>query len=275
VGPGPDTDVALEEFVPLSRVGSRTLLPWEQQERSKDDSPGARARLARVPARAAAPLCWPQLTRLQHPRDDRRYAARHMAVRLDEMVAAWPLICPHHPELIAAHLLSPLSDGLGPGRNAAVTALRGLANLTGEFGKICHLAPATGLSGASAEVRIAAADAWARLAVQGRLNPSLAVDAIEFGVTGGVLKLSRIADGLGHAALDPAAAPGTARTCLLATAALLPAKPAGLHLLVELAAKAGATSGMPEVPAPVVELASGRDNTKLAEAARRLTRLAH
>ncbi len=29
VGPGPDTDVALEEFVPLSRVGSRTLLPWE------------------------------------------------------------------------------------------------------------------------------------------------------------------------------------------------------------------------------------------------------
>ena len=207
------------------------------------------------------------------PLDGRRYAAHHMGVRLDEMIAAWGLICPHHPELIAAHLLSPLSDGLEQGRNAAVTALRGLASLTGEFGQISHLALVTGLSGASAEVRIAAADAWTRLAAQGRLNPSLAAESIELGVTGGVLKLSRIADGLGYAATDQAAAQGVAHACLLATAALLPAKPAGLHLLLELAAQAGAASVMPEVPAQLAELARARGNTKLAEAARRLTRL--
>jgi hypothetical protein len=40
-------------------------------------------------------------------------------------------------------------------------------------------------------------------------------------------KLSRIADGLGHAAPDPVAAAGIAQACLTATAALLPAKPAG------------------------------------------------
>jgi len=51
---------------------------------------------------------------------------RHAGVRLDEMIAAWHLLCPHQPELVAAHLLSPLSDGLGAGRNAAATALRGL-----------------------------------------------------------------------------------------------------------------------------------------------------
>jgi hypothetical protein len=89
-----------------------------------------------------------------------------------------------------------------------------------------------------------------------------------------VLKLSRIADGLSHAAPDPAAATSVAQACLLATATLLPAKPAGLHLLLELAATAGAASGLPEMPAPVAELARGREDTKLAEAARRLTRLA-
>ncbi|HTR91632.1 MAG TPA: DUF6493 family protein [Trebonia sp.] len=274
-GPGTEDGLTLEVFVRLPGVRARYLLPQEQQERSSDDDSRVRARLAHVPARAAAALCWPLLTGLEHPRDGRAYSVFHGPFRLDEMIAAWPLTCPHHPELIAAHLLSPLSDGIEHGRNAAVTALRGLAGLTGEFGNICHLALATGLSAASAEVRIAAADAWARLAVQGRLNPSLAAESIELGVTGGVLKLSRIADGLGHAAVDPATAPGVAQTCLLAAATLLPAKPAGLHLLLELAAKAGAASAMPEVPAPVAELARGKENTKLAEAARRLTRLAH
>jgi hypothetical protein len=196
-----------------------------------------------------------------------------MGIRLDEMIAAWPLLCPHDPELIAAHLLSPLSDGLGPGRNAAVTAVRGLASLAGAFGKICHLALVTGLSGASADVRIAAADAWTQIAGEGRVDPALAAEAIELGVTRGALKLSRIADGLGHAAPDPVGSAGVAQACLTAAVALLPAKPAGLHLLLELAAQASAVSGMPELPAPVAALARSKGTSKLAEAARRLTRL--
>jgi hypothetical protein len=43
-------------------------------------------------------------------------------IRWDEIVAAWPLLAPHQPELIAAHLLRPLSDGLEPGRSAATVA---------------------------------------------------------------------------------------------------------------------------------------------------------
>jgi len=189
------------------------------------------------------------------------------------MIAAWHLLCPHNPELIAAHLLSPLSDGLGPGRNAAGTAVRGLASLAEEFGKICHLALVTGLSAASAEVRIAAADAWTQIAGEGRLDPALAAGALEFGVTRGALKLSRVADGLGHAAPDPVASAGIAQACLTATVALLPAKPAGLHLLLELAAQESTVSGLPELPAPVAALARSKGTSKLAEAARRLTRL--
>jgi hypothetical protein len=267
--PGADEELALEPSVTLPRAGFRAM-PWE---RFTEDGTGVHARLARVPESASAPYCWPLLTHLAHPLDDRQFAVGHTGIRLDEMIAAWPLLCPHNPELVAAHLLSPLSDGLGPGRNAAGTAARGLASLAGEFGRICHLALVTGLSAASAEVRIAAADAWTQIAGEGRLDPALAAGALEFGVTRGALKLSRIADGLGHAAPDPVASAGITQACLTATVALLPAKPAGLHLLLELAAQASTVSGLPELPAPVAALARSKGTSSLAEAARRLTRL--
>src|SRR5260221_3615428 len=101
------------------------------------------------------------------------------------MIAAWHLLCPHDPELIAAHLLSPLSDGLGPGRNAAVTAVRGLATLAGKFEEIFHLPPVTRLSGGSADLRIAAADAGKQIAPEGRLGPAPAAAAVEPLVTRG------------------------------------------------------------------------------------------
>jgi hypothetical protein len=247
-------------------------LPWGRQ-RYTEDSDGVYAWLARVPASASAPHCWPLLTDLAHGLDDRQHAVHHTGIRLDEMIAAWHLLCPHDTELIAAHLLNPLSDGLGPGRNAAVTAVRGLASLAGAFGKICHLALVTGLSGASADVRIAAADAWRQIVLQGRLDPALAAEAIQLGVTGGALKLSRIAESLGHVAPDPVAAASVAQACLTAAAALLPAKPPGLHLLLELTALASTMSETPELPAPIPALALGKGTSKLAEAARRLTRL--
>ena len=269
--PGADEEPALEPFATRPRVGFCETR-WGR-ERFIEGSTGVHARLARVPKSASAPYCWPLLTQLGHSLDDRQLAVERSGVRLDEMIAAWHLLTPHDPELIAAHLLSPLSDGLGPGRNAAVTAVRGLASLAGAFGKICHLALVTGLSGASADVRIAAADAWKQIAREGRLDPALAAEAIDLGVTGGALKLSRIADGLGHASPDPVAAAGVAQACLTATAALLPAKPPGLHLLLELAARASTIAGTPDLPAPVAALARSKGISKLAEAARRLTRL--
>lgn len=268
--PGTAGELALEPFTTRPEAGVRAT-PWGQEGITVGIA-AVRARLARAPKSASAPHCWPLLTSLTHHLDSRAYAVYHAGVRLDEVVAAWHLLCPHDPELFAAHLLSPLSDGLGPGRNAAVTAVRGLAGLAGTFGRICHLALITGLAGASAEVRIAAADAWTQIAGQGRLDPALAAAAIELGVAGKALKLSRIADGLGHVALDPAAAASVAQACLTAAAALLSARPPGLHLLLELAARAGTMSAMPEMPAPVAALARSKEKSKLAEAARRLTR---
>ena len=121
-----------------------------------------------------------------------------------------------------------------------------------------------------AEARIAAADAWTRIALSGRLDPALAAEAISLGVSGGALKLSRIADGLRHAAAEPVAAAGVAQACVSAAAALLAARPAGLHLLLEVTAQASATSGVPELPGGITGLAATKSGSRLAEAARRL-----
>jgi hypothetical protein len=204
-----------------------------------------------------------------------------------------PLLLPHQPELVAAKLLLPLSDGLTSGRHPAARdaaeSLPAVGVMTGSaggaatggrrFGPMCHLALVTGMASASADTRIAAASAWVRVALDGRLDPALAAQAIAGGVSGNVFKLNRIAESMGHAALDPAATASIAAACLAASTPLLPAGPPGLHLLLELAARCFATTagsalpGLPGLPVPIADLASSRDRTKLGEAARRLARL--
>jgi hypothetical protein len=205
-----------------------------------------------------------------------------------------PMLLPHQPELVAANLLPPLSDGLASGSHpaareaaqclpavGAAIAIAGAAGGRG-FGRMCHLALVTGMASASADTRIAAASAWARVAVDGRLDPDLAAEAIAGGVRANVFKLNRIAESLGHAALEPAATAGIAATCLAASASLLSVRPPGLHLLLELAARCSAATagsalpglpGWPGLPVPIADLAASRDPTKVGEAARRLARL--
>jgi hypothetical protein len=199
-----------------------------------------------------------------------------------------PLQLPHQPELVAANLLVPLSAGLASGSDPAAreaaqalpavgAATIGTPDDGRGFGRICHLALVTGMASASADTRISAAAAWVRVALDGRLNPGLAAAAIADGVATDVFKLNRIAQSMGHAALDPAAAAGIAAAWLSAAAALLPGRPPGLHLLLELAARCVAAvpgAALPALPAPVADLARSRGRSKLAEAARRLARQA-
>jgi hypothetical protein len=115
-----------------------------------------------------------------------RFLPRGLAnevLRSNEHVAAWPLLAPHHPELIAAHLLRPLAAGLIPGRSAASAAVRVVARLRGSVGIIGHIAVVAGLASAEADARIAAAETWGQLAQEGRLDPGLAAEAISFGVS--------------------------------------------------------------------------------------------
>ncbi len=192
-----------------------------------------------------------------------------------------PLLLPHQPELVARHLLPPLSVGLTPGSHPEAREAAKCLSVTGTvpgsgFGRMGHLALVTALASGSADTRLAAAEGWTRAALDGRLDPDLAAAAITDGVSAVVLKLNRIAESLGQAALDPAATAGVADVCLAAAAALLPVRPPGLHLLLELAARcrtAIPAAVLPALPAPIAKLAASRDRTKLGEAARRLARL--
>jgi hypothetical protein len=224
--------------------------------------------------------CWSLLADIPTTNRDQwnRNMIWHVGGRIDEVAAGLPLLCPNNPELIAAHLLGPLSRGLEGSRSGALPALRGLASPGREFGRIGHLAMVTGLASAEASTRIAAAEVWARVSSDGRLAPDLAALAVTDGVADYAFKLTRLADGLRPLAADPATAVGVARACVVATVALLDSKPArlrpqGLHLLLELAARAGAVSVVPELPASITGLAAASARTKLAEAARRLIRL--
>jgi hypothetical protein len=239
--------------------------------------------LARIPAPAPAvgkgkrgqggSHCWALLTALDNPLRDfhRLYGYRwEDNGRTPDNLAAWPAMCPWQPELAAAHLLRPLSDGLKTGGSPAAFAVGRLADPGHALGPVGHLALLTGLAAAGADTRIAAAGVWSQAALDGRLSPELAANALVTGVSGGAVKLSRVADGLQHACLEPLAGYRIVETVLAAAGALIPIRPPGLHLLLELAARIGASTGIPDLPGPVTAIAARRAGTQLVAASRRL-----
>jgi len=232
--------------------------------------------LARItsdpPGAAGESRCWQMLIYLPNPLVGFGYDRVHSAWD-SPVVASWPLLCPWQPELAAARLLRPLSACLvpGPGRaGPGAAAVMGLTRSSAPLGPIGHLALLTGLCAAEVSVRIAAADVWTQAALTGRLDPSLAADALVKDVTGEAIKLTRLADGLRDASRRPPSALIHRQGPFASADQLIPANRPGLHLLPELAAEIGATMPLPQPPESIVAVAAGKGSTKLAVAARRL-----
>ena len=227
------------------------------------------------PAAAGGSRCWQALTDLSDSLVYNDFNYYHFKSWMSPAVAFWPLLCPWQPELAAAHLLRPLSECLVPGpscADAGATAVMGLTRSATPFGPIRHLALLTGLGSAEASVRIGAADVWTQAALAGQLDPGLAADALVKGVTGGAIKLTRLADGLRHASRNPASALIVARAVFASVDRLAPAKPSNLHLLLELTREIGAAITLPEPPDSIAILAARTDSTKLTAAARQLVK---
>src|SRR5262249_25036373 len=147
-----------------------------------------------------------------------------------------------------------------------VTSMRHPAHALGPVG---HLALVTGLSSAEADTQIAAAQLWADTAADGSLDPALAAAAIVTGVRGDALKLNRIAQSLEHASHTDLAARRIVET-VCAAFAELPLSPANMHMLVELAARLGSRTGIPELPAAVLDTAGKRGSSRIITTARQL-----
>jgi hypothetical protein len=226
----------------------------------------------KVPA-ASACECWQLLTDLTDPLRDHevlygpsRFETRHY----DAAVAGWTLICPWQPEIAAAHLLRPLSDGLISGITPATMAMTSMCHPGHALRPVGHLALVTGLSSAETDTRIAAAQLWADAAADGRLDPALAAAAIVTGVRGDALKLSRIASGLEQASHTELAARRIVETVCAAFTELTRGPASNMHMLVELAARLGARTGVPELPAAARDMAARRGSSRIITTARQL-----
>jgi hypothetical protein len=234
--------------------------------------------LARIAGQLPGPVesdTWALLTALSDPLADHTdlYGPSGNNPHYDAVVAAWPLICPWQPELIAAHLLRPLSDGLKPGPSPATTAVTCLAHPGHPLGPVGHLALLTGLASAEPDTRIAAAQVWSQASLDGRLDPRLAAQAIITGVAGEAFKLTRIADGLQHASHVPIAGYRIVETVCEAAAALIEAAPANLHLLLGLATRVGVRVGLPDLPSAITDLAARKGESRLVIEAARLAQV--
>ena len=223
----------------------------------------------------AAPGCasWQLMTALSDPLADHGvlYGPSRFELRqYDAAVAAWTLICPWQPEVAAAHLLRPLSDGLIPGLTPATTAIQSIQHPGHPLGPVGHLALVTGLSSDAGDTRIAAAQLWSQACSDGRLNARLAAEAVVSGVKGNALKVSRIADSLQHASHTALGAHRVVQTVCIAAEAFSPHFPAGMHALFELAAGLGSKVGVAELPETVREVAARSGSTRLVTTARQL-----
>jgi Family of unknown function (DUF6493) len=216
--------------------------------------------------------CWQQLTALADPLREHEVLygpSRYLGARqYDAAVAGWTLICPWQPEIAAAHLLRPLSDGLIPGITPATVAMTSMRHPGHALGPVGHLALVTGLASAEADTRIAAAELWSAAATDGRLDPALAAAAIVSGVRGDALKLSRIAQSLEQASHTELAARRVVETVCITFGELADA--ANMHVLIELAARLGSRTGLPELPAAVREMAVRRGSSRIIVTARQL-----
>src|SRR5260370_1811008 len=106
--------------------------------------------LAKIPGTGGERGILRMLTNLENPLAsyERLTADSEYAIGYGACIAMWPLIAPWHPELIAAHLLRPLSRGLRPGKHdLASTAVTCLATAGGPLGPRGDVARAMGWIG--------------------------------------------------------------------------------------------------------------------------------
>jgi hypothetical protein len=186
-------------------------------------------------------------------------------------ICTWPLVAPWHPELIAAHLLRPLSRALRPGKHdQGPAAVACLMNPDTRLGPIGHLALALGTIGAEGDTRTIAADAFAAAARDGRLQPSLMAGAWLELSRGGLFQAKRLEASLRPLASEPAAGVRVAQCFQLALGPLVGSGTRDVHGLLRLAASLASMYGLFPEDERLDALAKRRGTTEFVSAARAL-----
>lgn len=194
----------------------------------------------------------------------------HFVHRFEQMTGLWPLLLPHHRELLAAHSHPRFNRGLTKTRAGTTPVLAGLSRGPGAAGPVTASALILGLCAELPTDRIAAVDAVLDLSRTGRLHGAQLATQARLALEAGIVVLARLGDSLRECAT---ADPTAAFVVLDALVDVLPALPGRreAHRLVELTADLAVAAGRP-VPLPdeFIALARGRRATLLAEACRRI-----
>ncbi len=186
-------------------------------------------------------------------------------------IATWPLIAPWNPELVAAHLLRPLSRGLHTGKHdLASSAVSCLMHPDVALGPIAHLALAMGCIGAEGDSRTAAGDVYAMAAKDGRLQPALMAKAWVVLAGAGVFQAKRLEATLRPVAAQAAAGVRLAQCLDLALPHLVQSGTKDMHVLLRLAASVATTQSSCVRDRAIVELAGKKGSSELIRAARAL-----
>lgn len=186
-------------------------------------------------------------------------------------VATWPMIAPWYPELIAAHLLRPLSRGLRPGKHdLAASALGALMHADTALGPIGHLAVALGIIGAEGDTRTAAADLVSAASRDGRLDPRLLADGWVELARAGVFQAKRVEATLQPLISEPASGVRLAQALALALGPLVEAGARDLHVLLRVQASLATSYGIVSDDPRVAKLADKKEGNQIVAAARAL-----
>lgn len=190
--------------------------------------------------------------------------------RFDQVTAMWPLMLPHHPDVLGAHAHPRLNRALTKNRNGTEPLLEGLAAAGRPVGPPTMSALILGLAAKNGGERTRAGDAIVELSdravldggqLGGQLSVLLATDA----VVG-----SRIVPGLLDAARANTPTAAVIIDCLTEVLPSLAGRRDAhqfIDLLAQLAIKQGRTVTLPQ---GFADIASSRQNSMLAKACRRV-----
>jgi hypothetical protein len=205
------------------------------------------------------------LTNLALEATDGEYTAR-----FEQVTGMWPLMLPHHPDVLAAHAHARLNRALTKNRSAIEPLLDAIGSAAQPIGPPALSALVLGLAAKNGVERTRAVDAVVDLSTRGGLDGATLAAQLSALLTADAVVGSRIVPGLADAARADQAAAANVIECLAATLPALEGRRDAhqfVDLLAQLAIQEGRAVSLPE---SFGRLAASKQTSMLAKACRRV-----
>lgn len=190
--------------------------------------------------------------------------------RFDQVTATWPLMLPHHPDLLAAHAHPRLNRALTKNRSGTEPLLDALGAATRAVGPPTMSALVLGLAAKNGVERTRAIDALVDLSSRTMLDGAGFGSHISALLTADVVVGSRIVPGLADASRGSGRAATITIDCLTAALPGLSGR-RDAHLFIDLLAQLAIQQDRTvSLPQPFADLASSKQSSMLAKACRRV-----